>query len=185
MNSFLDKFFRWERFRKIIKHIPRNSIVCDIGCGKEGVLLNKISKFIKYGVGFDKNIENKKKEKYELVKLEILEEIPEEKETYNIVTVVAVLEHLLNPEEILKESHRILKKNGKLILTTPTPLAKPILEFLALKLKLIDRNEMEDHKNYFWPKDVKKILLKVGFKEQNIKINYFEFFLNGLIVAQK
>jgi len=99
--------------------------------------------------------------------------------------MVAFLEHLDKPQLILGESFRILKKGGKLILTTPTPLAKSILEFLSFKLRLIDENEIRDHKNYFWPKDIQKMLEENGFEGKNIKSNYFEFFLNGLVVAKK
>lgn len=185
MDSFLDKLLRWLRYKKVINYIPKNSIVCDIGCGKEGYFLKKISNFIKYGIGFDERIEDQKGEKYELKKLKIFKEIPLEKEKCDVVTMVAVLEHLSNPQEVLNEGFRILKKEGRLVLTSPTPLAKPILEFLAFKLGVIDKKEIEGHKNYFRRKDIKIMLLKSGFEEKKIKNQFFEFFLNNLIIAQK
>lgn len=185
MNSFFDKLLRWMRYRKVIKYIPKDSIVCDIGCGKEGYFFKKIFNRMKYGIGFDEKIEDQKREKYELKRLKIFGDIPLENEKCDAVAMVAVLEHLLNPQEVLSESFRILKKGGRLILTTPTPLAKPILNFLSFRLKLIDRNEIKDHKNYFWTKNIKKMLCQSGFKEENIKNSFFEFFLNNLIVATK
>jgi ubiquinone/menaquinone biosynthesis C-methylase UbiE len=163
MESLLDKFIRWWRFKKIITHIPQNSIVCDIGCGKNPYLLKKISNLIKYGIGFDKGLENYKDSKLELKNLEISKNIPLGNESCDVVTMMAVLEHLFYPQEILNESFRILKNGGKLILTTPTPISKPILEFLAYKISLIDKREISSHKNYFWLSDIKKLLAQAGF----------------------
>lgn len=181
----LDEFIRWLRAKKVKKYIPRNSIVCDIGCGSETYFLRKISNLIKYGFGFDEKIADYKDSKYEFKKLKILKEIPCPTESCDVVTMMAVLEHLVNPQEILNECFRILKNGGRLILTTPSSLAKPILEFLAFKIRLIDKSEIGDHKNYFRPADIKKMLLEAGFPEKNIKLFFFEFYLNQLIIAKK
>ena len=185
MKSFLDKLFRRLRLGKIIRYIPNDSVVCDIGCGREAIFLKSISSFIKQGIGLDGKIEDYTDSKFEFRRFKIIDSLPIEKEKCDIVTMVAFLEHLDKPQLILGESFRILKKGGKLILTTPTPLAKSILEFLSFKLRLIDENEIRDHKNYFWPKDIQKMLEENGFEGKNIKSNYFEFFLNGLVVAKK
>lgn len=185
MYSFLDKVFRWMRFRKVKRHISKESVVCDIGCGSEAYFLKNILGLIKCGVGLDKDIKEYKDSKIELKNLEVFENIPLEGEKFDVITIMAVLEHLDYPQEVLKESFRLLKKGGKLIVTTPTPLSKPILEALAFKLGLINKESIQEHKNYFWPKDIKKMLLESGFKEGNIKNYFFEIFLNNFIIAQK
>jgi ubiquinone/menaquinone biosynthesis C-methylase UbiE len=184
MDSFLDKFFRYLRYRKIIKYIPKNSIVCDIGCGKEAYLLKKISHLIKYGIGLDEEVENYKNTKYETKKVKIIEEIPLGMESCETIIMSAFVEHLPKPQMILSETYRILKKQGILILTTPTPRAKPILDFLS-KFRLIDENEIKDHKNYFSPEEIKEMLSKSGFKKENIKNYFFELNFNSLIIAVK
>jgi len=185
MDSLLDKFIRYLRFRKVIRYIPKDSVVCDIGCGENANFLKSIRASIKYGIGVDKDVRDHKNSKLELKKLKLSNKLPLNSGTCDVVTMLAVLEHLQNPQEILNESFRILKAGGKLILTTPTPLAKPILEFLAFKLHLINKKQISDHKNYFWPNDIKKMLVQAGFKEENFKTSFFEFFLNSLIIAQK
>jgi 2-polyprenyl-3-methyl-5-hydroxy-6-metoxy-1,4-benzoquinol methylase len=185
MDYFLDKFIRYLRINKVKKHIPRGSVVCDIGCGKDFYFLKKISSLIKHGIGFDEEVSNYCSGNNELRNQKISDIIPLENESCDVVTMAAVLEHLIFPQEILNESIRILKNGGKLILTTPTPRSKLILNFLAFKLNLIDKNEINDHKNYFNHEDIKLMLLKSGFKEENIKISFFEFFLNSFIVAKK
>ena len=45
--------------------------------------------------------------------------IPVEDESFDIVMLAEVLEHLENPMDVLKECKRVLKKDGKLIITMP------------------------------------------------------------------
>lgn len=185
MNFLLDKFIRWLRFRKVTKYIFKNSIVCDLGCGPNADFLKSISHLIDFGIGIDKKVKDYSSSKLVLKRNYALNKIPLEKGGVDIVTAMAVLEHLVNPQAILNECFRILKKDGKLILTTPSPRAKPILEFLAFKLKLIDEKEIKDHQNYFQPSDLISMLTKAGFKEKNIKTQYFEWHFNILVVASK
>ena len=42
-----------------------------------------------------------------------------ENETCDIITANSLIEHIKNPENLMKESKRLLKKNGILILVTP------------------------------------------------------------------
>lgn len=184
-DSFFDKFLRWLRYKKVVGHIPEDSVVCDIGCGYDAGFLKKISYFIKQGIGLDKEVADFKGANLEFKKIKVFKDIPIGNETCDVVTLIAVIEHLDHPQEILKEAFRVLKEEGKLILTTPTPMAKPILEFLSFKLGLVDKNEIGGHKNYFWTKDVKRMLLENGFKKEGIKNHFFECYLNNLIIAQK
>ncbi len=48
-----------------------------------------------------------------------LEQIPFPSETFDVVLLTQVLEHVRRPLEVLKEIRRVLKKNGKLLLTAP------------------------------------------------------------------
>ncbi len=185
MNSFLDNFFHRKRFRKIIRHIPVGAVVCDIGCGEKAIFLKTVSSSIKKGIGLDAKIENCRDRNLELRKLNIEKMLPLESESCDIITMAAVVEHLSHPREILSECFRSLKKGGKLLITTPAPLAKPILDFLAFKLHLIDENEIRDHKQYFRPKDLNRLLVAAGFEEKNIESSFFEFFLNSLTIAKK
>lgn len=183
--SFFDRSLRWLRHKKVAKHIPRGSIVCDIGCGHDAGFLKKISHFIKQGVGLDKEVNDSENANLKLKKTEVLDEIPLNNETFDVVTMIAIVEHFDHPQKIFNEVFRILKRDGKLIITTPTPLAKPVLDFLSFKLDLVDKNEIRDHKNYFWPEGIKKMLIESGFKKKSIKNYFFECYLNNLMIAQK
>ena len=179
--SYLDIVIRKLRERKIIDLVPDKSIICDLGCGS-GKFLYPIAHNIKEGVGVDREIKQSKLANLTFIKADLEKKIKLPSDKFDIVTCLAVLEHLNNPESLIKEAYRILRKNRKLIITTPSKLSKPILEFLA-KLNLINKQHIKEHKNYFSKEDLRKMLNKAGFKD--IKINSFEFGMNNLIIARK
>lgn len=185
MDYFVDKIIYYFRSRKVVEHIPADSVIFDIGCGAGGKFLKSISPMIKYGIGIDKNAIIYQDNKIELKKCNVINSIPFQSEKADIITMLAVLEHLEKPQNILNEAFRVLKDKGKLIFTVPTPLAKPVLEFLAFKLNIIDRCQIEDHKNYFRAEQLKEMLLRAGFREKNIESKYFEFGFNNIVVAEK
>jgi 2-polyprenyl-3-methyl-5-hydroxy-6-metoxy-1,4-benzoquinol methylase len=98
--------------------------------------------------------------------------------------MLAVLEHLENPKNILRETFRILKTNGFLILTTPSSRAKPILDFLA-KLRLINKEAISEHKKYYSLEELENLFLNTGFRKENINLKYFEFGFNILAIIKK
>lgn len=182
---FFERLLAKFRFQNAIKHIPQNSIVCDIGCGRDFRFLKQISGFIRHGIGIDKNAKNFKNSQLEIKRFDVENGIPLNPQSVDIITMLAVLEHLRTPEKVLKECFRVLKRDGKLILTTPSPRAKPVLEFLSFKLNLLNQEQIKNHKNYFAPAKTKKMLQKAGFSQGNIKSWYFGFGFNNLTIAKK
>lgn len=61
-------------------------------------------------------------------KVDFNEEIlPFHNEAFDTIICSEVIEHLENPHQFLKQCHRVLKKGGKLILTTPNACGLPEL----------------------------------------------------------
>jgi ubiquinone/menaquinone biosynthesis C-methylase UbiE len=181
--ELLEPFLRKIRITKIRKYMPKNCILCDIGCGFNAKFLLNISDYISKGYGFDKKIDNKRINNIYIQNAEISDNIPLEDKFVDCVTLLAVLEHLDYAIKVLSECFRILKFGGVLILTTPSPFSKPILEFLSFKLKIVSPDEIADHKHYYSKEELVKILEGVGFK--NIETCSFEFGLNNLAIAFK
>jgi len=65
--------------------------------------------------------------------------LPFADESFQVVTMLAVLEHIEKEKQILREIHRVLIPGGKLVLTVPSVWSQPILEFLAYKLKIVSK----------------------------------------------
>lgn len=77
---------------------------------------------------------------------------------FNLVTAFDVIEHLNNPEDFLKESCRVLKMGGKLILTTPN--LNAITRFWE-QGKWYGYND-DTHIHLFAPSSLKFLVRKVG-----------------------
>jgi ubiquinone/menaquinone biosynthesis C-methylase UbiE len=180
---FFEPILRKIRFKKVLPYLSNINYVCDIGCGCSAYFLNKISNRIKKGIGLDKNITSRQIGNIELLSFEFINKLPFGDNYFDLITMLAVLEHIENPDDMFKEIYRVLKPNGHLILTTPTPRAKPVLEFLSFKLKLIDKREILDHKRYWNKNELLNLLIDKKFKI--LKYSFFEFGLNSFIAARK
>lgn len=179
----LEPILRRIRFDMVLKHVRAGSVVVDLGCGHTPNFLNRLQSYISQGVGIDPLIKSGKKGRIRLLSKFLSDRIPLKNNFADHVTLTAVLEHLDDPTSLLKEAHRILKPGGTLLLTTPSPLNKPLLEFLSFKLGVVSQREIAEHKRYFWKKELVDSLKSVGFKK--IKHSYFEFYLNNFASATK
>lgn len=186
--NILDNFIAGLRERHIRRFINKESIICDIGCGDDASMLIRLAPLIKKGVGINPRIEIDRvslPSNIELRELFLPSRIPVADSSVDIVSMLAVLEHLTEVDKILLEVRRILKPGGIFFFTTPTPVAKPLLEFLAFKLGVISAEEIRDHKHYFSKKDLVDALIRAGFRQDRIKHNFFEFGLNQRVTAIK
>lgn len=182
----LEQILRQIRFLVVRPFIKDGSMVLDLGCGYDGEFLKSISSKIESGVGYDLSVKRKKVAKnINLFSKKIDEKLILPNNYFDLITSLAVFEHLGKVQEILKRSYHSLKTNGVLVITTPSPGAKIILEFLAFKLHLISETEISDHKHYYSKKEIQKIFISSGFKPRNVKISYFGLGFNTLVVATK
>lgn len=98
-----------------------------------------------------------------------LEEQNFENESFDIITMWDVLEHIPDPKPILQRIYALLKKGGILFIHTPNG----EIQILKAKFKKAFFKEKEgmhfleakDHLNLYSPKTIEKILNLSGFKE--------------------
>ena len=180
---FLEKFLRRFRLKKVLPHIDDWQVVCDIGCGKHMALLKKISPACKQCIGVDKKVPSINYSNVDVKLFDLDNKIPLEDQSIDVVTLLAVLEHLDNETEIIQEIKRILKPDGKLLITVPTEKAKPVLELLAYKFHVVSKEEIMDHKRYYTVEKLEKILVLNGFICSQIET--FELGFNIFCCARK
>lgn len=184
--SFLDTLIKKLRFRHIVPHIAAGSVMVDLGCGYQGELLRLLHQKLKQGVGIDMVVSSKQPaDNVKLLTGRVDQKIPVRSKSVDAVTALAIIEHLEHPDVLLKEAHRILKPGGLLLLTTPSKMAKPLLEFMAFKLKIISSEEIADHKRYYTQASLGKGLAQAGFDPKRLNVTTFELGMNLLARAIK
>jgi ubiquinone/menaquinone biosynthesis C-methylase UbiE len=182
--ALLEPLLRWLRLGRVMAEVPQNSTILDVGCGRSAAFLKTIAPKIKQGYGVDFKVEEFQSRNLKTVRFMFDRALPFEDESFDVVTMLAVLEHIEHEHAILKEIHRVLKPNGKLVLTVPSIWAQPVLEFLAFRLKIVDEAEIRDHKRYYDRQHLKNVLIK-SLPFQQFRHQYFQFWMNNFCTVIK
>ncbi len=107
------------------------------------------------------------------------EAVPEG-ETFDVITMLAVIEHL--PPERLEAaasaSARLLRPRGRVVITVPSPVVDSILHRL-LRLRLVAGMGVHEHHG-FDPDELPVIFGTAGFRL--LRRRRFQFWLNNLFV---
>ena len=182
----LDLFIcRW-RSGIVRRFIQRDSTMLDFGCGHQALFLQSVQKDIKQGIGMDYDAApSRPAANLEIQNFHFKDRFAFPDRTFDHVTILAVLEHIpLDQVSVLfREFHRILKDGGSVLLTTPTPASKPLLEFLAFKLKIISGPEIADHKHYWSQADIMALAARDGFAGETYRT--FQFGMNSFAKLRK
>jgi ubiquinone/menaquinone biosynthesis C-methylase UbiE len=189
---FLEPILRKLRIRRVLPVLRRFSKcrLLDVGCGWEARLLKSVEPYIESGVGVDFKAPDLKSEKLRTISVTLDDKLPFADCSFDVVTLMAVLEHLEKPLQILREIRRVLKKpgvsggvdGGILVGTVPSKAAKPVLEILSYRLKIVNEAEIRDHKRYFDKKDLVEIFAEAGFEK--VRHRYFQFGMNNFFTAR-
>lgn len=102
--------------------------------------------------------------------------LPFKDETFDIVTSTEVIEHFREGEAFISECHRVLKKQGYLLLTTPNRLritAWPRNAVYWLKRKKIVPGPNPEHLREYTPNELCKLCEMHGFKV--IELDFIAF----------
>ena len=115
-----DNYLMKQCIKSFILHVSEKMMgdVLDIGCGKKPYedLIMGIDAVKSY-TGVDIEGEYSKKGKPDILWDGNI--LPIESKQYDIVVCFEVIEHVMDISNILKESHRVLRNNGTIIITSP------------------------------------------------------------------
>jgi ubiquinone/menaquinone biosynthesis C-methylase UbiE len=179
----VDHFIAKMRFRVAYPHITAGSRVCDLGCGLEMAFLDFAEDKIAFGVGIDDQVESGTHGRWQRIHADLRSRLPLSDAQFDHVVMLAVFEHLAEPDLVLREACRILVSGGSLIMTWPAALVDPILNVLHSMRLVSDEMESDEHQKRMPISGVKDLLARSGF--QNVRDSTFEFGLNNLIVATR
>ena len=99
-------------------------------------------------------------------------ELPEE-QTFDTVILLAVIEHIHKPTELLGKLKSFLKLTGSIVLTTPHP-AVDWVHTLGAKLKLFSSHASEEHEMLLNKTQMQQII-----EPLDMQINFYKRFLLG------
>ena len=188
--TLVDRAGVWLSQRAICRHLPsRNDLdVLELGCGYRATQLLALEPKLKRGIGVDFQIapELRTRERFTFYEGTIEEILPKlEGETFDVVMLISVLEHLAEPQFVTQSAWHLLRPSGLLLVNVPTWIGKRFLELSAFRLGFSPKVEIDDHKMYYGKRDLWPMLVRSGFKPSQIRLTYHKFGLNLFAVAKK
>jgi ubiquinone/menaquinone biosynthesis C-methylase UbiE len=107
----------------MLKRIPKDSLVLDVACGtaENGKYISKIAKYLgidisTLGLQMAKDYANPN---FSLLRSDV-DKLPFFDNSFDVIISTYSLEHFTDPEIVLNEIYRVCKKNGHIILISPS-----------------------------------------------------------------
>lgn len=164
----------WQQsyFKRISKHLrfKKGQKYLDIGCGGMAYLPIEAAKMGVRAFGVDLSpqavsnanefAEKQGVEKLTQFKTGNAEKLPFQNNSFDTVSSIAVLEHLVNHEKAIKEIYRILKKGGRAYITVPNAyLFMPLYTWLPYLI----HDKRIGHLRHYSAKSLRKLFEANGF----------------------
>lgn len=187
--GLLEPFLARRRARQAESLIPkelRDGRLLDIGCGSYPYFLSHTSFREKYAIDQLPPATERPGIRWHTLNLNEAPRLPFEAEYFAAVTLLAVVEHL-DPEslvELLREVRRVLRPQGRVVITTPAPWSDGLLHWMA-RVGLVSAEEIEEHVYAYNHSLLGWYFGKADFPMRNIRTGYFELRLNMWATAER
>ncbi len=180
--SIFIRYYAYLPFVYSLKHIKfsESSRILDIGCA-DGPFLPTLSYYARSTVATDIDGDRVREAKnlidYRLKKSKRLNllcsdghVLPFKDNKFDIIFCLEVMEHVMNPDQVLRELLRVLKKNGMLICTIPIEIGLSLLiRNIIGKIAHFQRPE------YNLKQMIQRVFLKKGTREYKGEIGHKNF----------
>lgn len=163
----------------IFKHLPslQGKNLLDLGCGTGLYSIRALEKgAIVTGIDISEKMLSLAQEKVKTLSLQInfvlgdMEHLPFNNDSFDVVLSVTSLEFSKNPEMVLREILRVLKKGGKTVIGV---LSASSLWAKKRKEKAKTTDSVYLYAHFFKPEELKTLLTKAGFKSVIIESSLF------------
>jgi SAM-dependent methyltransferase len=176
----LDRLLQAWRARKAAPWVPSGARVLDVGC-HQGEFLRRLGDRIGPSIGLDPLAHPETGLRYRLLAEPLGEPSPFAEESFDVVVLLATLEHIHDKEPLARECRRLLRPGGRVIVTVPAPLVDRIIALLC-RLHLADGMSLEEHHG-FDPSATPAVFARHGFDLEHR--SRFQLGLNFLFVFRK
>lgn len=184
--TFVDPLsFQW--YQTVYKLVPdlNNLKVLEIGCGSgffAKLLLQRFPKIQLTAIDISDHAIEMAKRNFEGINFQVgdAQHLQFENSSFDFVISCETLEHLAIPGEMLKEIHRVLKPNGRFIITTENYFNGMILLWLKHWIQNKPFNSgsgVQPHENFFTFFIVKKMIRQQSLKLTHTESNHFQWLL--------
>lgn len=171
-----------EQKRYILKNIFNDDSpkkIIDIGCG-EGFILNHFEKLNWDVLGMDHSDFSISKFHPHLLDrfkkgdvFDHIKQLVDNKEQFDVIFLDNILEHVVDPNELISSCYQMLKKGGVLVVDVPN-------DFSNLQTELYDKKHVSkeywvvvpDHLIYFTPKSLTNLCESFGFEKRKLVTDF-------------
>jgi SAM-dependent methyltransferase len=188
--TLVDRFGIWLSRRQIRRWVPDLSgkAIGDFGCGYQARLARSVLGQVAKAFLADVSLAPDLAAEPRVVAVQgplpaSLRAIPDA--SLDVALCISVLEHLAEPDAMLREMFRVLKPGGTALVNVPSWRGKTYLEFSAFRLGLSPAAEMDDHKTYYDVRDLWPMLVAAGFRPSRIRCFPHKFGLNTFAASEK
>lgn len=164
----LEPVFQELRIRKIWPHIKWGGTLVDFGCDYEQTLLKRVSPNVEKAIGIDIVSQPQAYDNIEVIQADLQKKLPLPANSADTITMLAVLEHLPQPEKAVAEAFRILKPGGVFLVTVPSERIERVLPVLAM-MHMVRQEMVDQHENYFTHSSLEKIMKAAGFSQVSVE----------------
>lgn len=190
--GLLEPYLAQMRSRQANRLIPphlRNGRILDIGCGSFPYFLAHTAfqeKFAVDRLALKRDDLSQLQIQFHALNLSIDPVLPFEADFFDVVTLLAVVEHLnpTNTALLFSEIYRVLQHEGRVILTTPAAWSDGLLRGMA-RLNFVSAEEINEHAFSYTLPLIGWHFGQAGFSMHKVKFGYFELMLNMWATAQK
>lgn len=190
-NNLFQRFWHNQRFKQVAKVTSKADVVLDIGCADgtfTKILLEATQASKVVGIDVLKssiNYSRKRFTKDKRFKFMVADahNLPFKNQVFDAIFCLEALEHVIDPLTVIQEMHKVLRKDGYLIILVPS---ENLLFRIIWKLwqKVPGKNVWQHtHLHNFSNGFIEELLNKSGFKI--VKNNYFLLGMLHLIKAIK
>jgi len=187
--GILEPFLARQRAARANHLIPaelRTGRILDIGCGSFPYFLSHTSFKEKFAIDQLPPSMEGTEILWHTLNLNSDPKLPFEPGYMDVITMLAVAEHLdpASLEQLLKETFRVLRPGGRVVITTPSSWSDGLLHLMA-GLNLVSAEEINEHVFAYTLPLLGWYFGRAGFEMSRVHFGYFELGLNMWATAQR